>query len=934
MSKKRIIITSIVNAVVIALIVVILVVAPIFDSIFTSFFGMIGGTKAGGWQYSEYENEEQLQTAREQVSYDIMAEGAVLLRNEDEALPLKNGASVSVFGQHAHEILASGSGSGSIGDPEQNLKQVLEASDFKVNGTLWDFYLNNGGKPLGNGPALAGGNSKTDWSINEYPVAQYPANVKSSYSQYKDAAIVVISRTGGEGGDLAMDMSPYGGQSGEHYLELSKEEKDLLTEVNSQFDKVVVLLNTNNPMELGFLEDYDIDACLYIGGVGMAGLTAVGDILNGTVNPSGHLGDTYVYDNFSSPAMQNFGDFGYSNNDTYDYVVYAEGIYVGYRYYETRYTDVVTGAQNAGNYNYDDVVAYPFGYGMSYTTFEWSDFSAEYDEANDEFTFTVTVKNSGEVAGKDVVQIYFQAPYIHGQTAVEKSAVELGAFIKTGELEPQESDTYTVSMPKRELASYDENDAKTYILDAGEYYFTAATDAHNAVNNILAECGFEVQGNGLVDIYTQASYDKTTYAKDAYSNADITNLFDYAEYDDMTTLSRDNWAAVDAGISCKNLTLSDADKAQADKKGREASCNPDYDKEVAPVTTNSGGTLKLKDFTEKDYDDADWQKLIEQLTPKMLEDLFSQAGYATKELPYIGKPRAVDSDGPAGLQSFVGGASTIKAYGYPTETLLACSWNTELAERLGSMVGEDGLIGGVSGWYAPGMDTHRTPFGGRNFEYYSEDGLLGGKIGSAVITGAQDKGLYCFIKHFALNEQDTNRGMTLHTWANEQSMREVYFVPFQKCVQEGNAVALMTSLNCIGVTPAVGNYDLITRLLKDEWGFKGMVITDYLGYDENLVQQTLFAGGDAMLSTFGMFSSRDNQAQAQLQRAAKNICYTVSRSNAMLNIGEGGDIDAGIPVYKVVIWCVSVALAIGLIVADVFLIVLPLVKSKKANREV
>lgn len=933
MNKKRIIITSIVNILVIALIVVILVVAPIFDSILTSFFGMIGGTKAGGWAYSEYENAEQLQQAREQVSYDIMAEGAVLLKNEDAALPLGEGASISVFGQHAHEILASGSGSGSIGDPEEDLKKVLEDSGFKVNGTLWDFYLNNGGKPLGNGPALAGGNSTTDWSINEYPVSQYTAEVKNSYSSFDDAAVVVISRTGGEGGDLAMGMSPYGGQSGEHYLELSAEEKDLLTEVTSNFDKVIVLLNTNNAMELGFLDEYGVDACLYIGGVGMAGLTAVGDILKGEINPSGHLGDTYVYDNFSSPAMQNFGDFGYSNTDAYDYVVYAEGIYVGYRYYETRYADVVTGAANAGNYDYDKTVVYPFGFGLSYTQFEWSDFKAEYDENTDEFTFTVTVKNIGERAGKDVVQIYFQAPYTHGETAVEKSAIELGAFIKTDELEPQESMTYTATMAKRDLTSYDENGAKTYILDAGEYYFTAATDAHSAVNNILAARGYDVKGSGLVGTYTQSDYDNTTYSKDAYSGTAITNLFDYAEYDGMQTISRANWAAVDAGISCKNLTLSDEDKAQADKRGREASLNPDYDKEVAAVTTNSGGTLKLKDFTEKDYDDDDWQTLIEQLTPKMLEDLFSQAGYATKELPYIGKPRAVDSDGPAGLQSFVGGASTIKAYGYPTETLLACSWNTELAERLGSMVGEDGLIGGVSGWYAPGMDTHRTPFGGRNFEYYSEDGLLSGKMGASVITGAQEKGLYCFIKHFALNEQDTNRGTTLHTWANEQSMREVYFVPFQVSVQEGKAIALMTSLNCIGVTPAVHNYDLITRLLKEEWGFEGMVITDYLGYDESLVQATLFAGGDAMLSTFGMFSSRDNQAQAQLQRAAKNICYTVSRSNVMLNIGEGGDIDAGVPVYKVVIWCVSAVLAIGLIVADIFLILLPIVKKKKANGE-
>lgn len=933
MKKSKIIVTAVVNALLIALLVVLIVVPPIFDSILTSFFGTIGGSQAGGWQYSEFENAEQLQAAREQVSYDIMAEGAVLLKNEGDALPLAEGASVSVFGQHAHELLASGSGSGSISDPEQDLKEVLEGSGFKVNETLWNFYLENGGKPLGNGPALAGGNAVTDWSINEYPVSEYTSAVKGSYASFDDAAIVVVSRTGGEGGDLAMDMSPYGGSADEHYLELSAEERALLAEVTAQFDTVVVLLNTNNTMELGFLDEYNVDACLYIGGVGMGGLAAVGDILCGKVDPSGHLGDTYVYDNFSSAAMQNFGDFGYTNNDTYDYVVYAEGIYVGYRYYETRYADVVMGAENAGDFVYEEEVAYPFGYGLSYTQFAWSDFSAEYDAASDAFTFTVTVTNEGEMAGKDVVQFYFQAPYIHGETTVEKSAVELGAFVKTGLLQPNESETCTAVMPRRELASYDENGAKTFILDAGEYYFTAAQDAHEAVDNILAARGFAVEGSGLTSSYTQSEYDASTYATDARTGKAVINIFDYAEYEGMTTISRTNWAEVDRGIAKTGLTLSDADKAQADKKGREASRNPDYLVDPGPATTNSGGTLMLNAFTETPYEDASWQSLVEQLTPKMLEDLFSQAGYATAEMSYIGKPRAVDSDGPAGLQSFVGGASSIDAYGYPTETLLACSWNTQLAERMGQMVGEDGLIGGVSGWYAPGMDTHRTPFGGRNFEYYSEDGFLAGEMGAAVVQGAQEKGVYCFIKHFALNEQDTNRGMSLHTWSNEQAMREIYFVPFYKSIDQGGAIALMTSLNCIGVTPAVGNYDLITTLLKEEWGFEGMVITDYLGYDEQLVQQVLFAGGDAMLSTFGMFSGRDNQAQAQLQRAAKNICYTVSRSNAMYNIAEGGGIESTLPIYKIIVYCAIGAVALAIVLVDVFMVAVPLIKGKKKERQ-
>lgn len=930
MKKRKIILTIALDVLLVGASVAIGVVCDYFSPILTVYLNTIGGTESKTQNYSSFETDEELQSARDEVSYNIMGEGATLLRNENNTLPLQKGNNVSIFGQHAHEILASGSGSGSIGDPIKNLKEVLEDSGFNVNEKLWDFYLNNNGKSLGNGPALAGGNSKTDWSINEYPVASYDSSLDSTYSSYNDAAIVVISRTGGEGGDLATDMSSYGGSSNEHYLELSTEEKDLLTYVKGKFNKTIVLLNINNPLELGFLEEYNIDACLYIGGVGMSGLSAVGDILNGTINPSGHLNDTYVYDNFSSPASQNFGDFSYSNNDKYNYVDYAEGIYVGYRYYETRYADKIMNFENVGDYNYDETVVYPFGYGLSYTKFEWSNFTSNYVEESDTFEFSIDVKNVGDAKGKDLVEVYLNAPYDQGSTTIEKSFVKLVGFKKTDEIEPSETKTVTISVPKKELASYDYLNYKTYVVESGEYNLALSSNAHEASNEILSKFGYDIETDkNFIYSYTQSELDTTSYSKDDATNEDITNLFDSAIYDDYEVLSRKNWSVVEKGLK-RSLTLNDKDQIQADKTGAEASLNPTWDEEVTSTTTNNEKDVSLIDYVGKDYDDESWNDIVECLKTSELKSLFSTAGYQTKGIESIDKPATVDTDGPAGLQSFVGGASSIKAHGYPTESLLACTYNPDLAYKLGEIVGEDALHGNVNGWYAPGMDIHRTPFGGRSFEYYSEDGLLSGKIGAQVVKGSKSKGLYCYIKHFALNEQDTNRGTTLHTWCNEQAMREIYLKPFEISVKEGNADALMTSLNCIGVTAAVGNYNLVTKLLKDEWGFEGMVITDYLGFDNDLMMQTLYAGGDAMLSTYGKFNETSKKTVKELQRACKNILYTVANSNAMYGL-ESGEVKNGIPIYLILEICILCLIGVGFVLLN--LLVFKPWKLIKKNKE-
>ncbi len=929
-NKKKFIIAGVVNFILFALMITIIVLGNFFSPILEVFLPSIGGNKYDGWAKSEFSGADEMNAERRKVGKQIEAEGAVLLKNE-VTLPLSENAKVSVFGQHAHEMLSSGSGSGSIGETQMNLKESLEKVGFSVNDTLWNFYINNGVKSLGHGPALAGAHTTTDWSINECPREKYSDTVKNSYKQFHDAAIVVISRTGGEGGDLPRNMSEYGGSQDQNYLELNADEKNLLADVTKEFDKVVVLLNTNNPFEMGFLNDYDIGACLYIGGVGMSGMEAIGALLSGDENPSGRLVDTYVYDNFSSPASQNFGDYKYSNSN-YNYVVYSEGIYVGYRYYETRYYDKVTEAANVGNYDYDSVVAYPFGYGLSYTNFKYSDFKYEYDAEKDELVFSVEVANVGDKAGKEVVELYLNAPYEHGVTQVEKSAVKLVAFEKTELLEANTGkETVTLRVPKKELVSYDAKTAKTYVLEAGEYNFTVAANAHAAVNNILKAKGYDVTGEAeAVKSYTVDTSDSVTYSKDAVTKTEITNLFDYAQFDGMKVISRSDWTQVDKGIEYSNLAISDADLAQAQLTGKQASRNPDWNKEVGDVKTNSGGTLKLADFTETPYEDKKWDELVAQIKRGDLQKMFAMSGYATMAIDEVGKPRAKDSDGPGGISSFVGGASNVDAYGYPTETVLACTWNKELAQRMGEMVGEDGLIGGISGWYAPAMDTHRTPFGGRNFEYYSEDGHIGGKMGAAVVKGAQSKGLYCYIKHFALNEQDTNRGGNLHTWANEQAMREVYFEPFRISVQEGDALGVMTSLNCIGVTYNVGNYNLITKLLKEEWGFKGMVITDYIAPPNELIEQCLYSGGDIILSTYGNYSTTNNADKAQLQRAAKSVLYTVSRSNAMYLVSSDGSVNAGFPLWILLVIIISVVLGAAIVTTDLFLF---LPRKKKENTE-
>ncbi len=842
----------------------------------------------------------------EALCLEIEEEGLVLLQNRDGALPLKSGAAVSVFGQDSVDFVYGGAGSGSVDTSKAaTLKQALEKSGFQVNQALWDFYLTGPGKDYRK--SVPDETGRGDFAVNEVPVSAYTQSVKDSFAQYHDAAIVCIGRSGGESSDIPTQPLA----SGYRYLELDQDELELLAMACGSFDTVVLVLNSNNTLELGFLEDpayANVKACLWCGGVGQEGIYAIGKALAGTVNPSGRLVDTYAYDSLSAPSATNLGDYSITNSTITNggkYLVYAEGIYVGYRYYETRYEDGVLDQGNAGDYDYGSAVQFPFGHGLSYTQFQWSDYQVK--EASDGFEASVTVTNTGDRAGKDVVQIYMQSPYTDYDRAngVEKSAVELVGFAKTGLLEPGKSETVTISVPKEVMKTYDASGAGTYILDAGDYYFAAGHDAHHGLNNILAAKGFtaadgmDADGDAAMAWKTTVDVqDSTTYAVSLATGKAVSNQFqdtDIRYYDGgFRYLSRSDWAGTwpetyqGGSWQAPGTLLKDLEwKRGVDVVGTGSEPMPTFEAKMERRASDLVGT---------DYSDPAWQELAEQLTPDQAMRLVRLGGYATVQVDGIGLPATQDKDGPSGISgTLVGGQS---AMAYPVEVVMASTWNTELIHRLGLSVGEDSIATGVAGWYAPGVNIHRSPYSGRNFEYYSEDGFLSGQISAAEVRGAREKGVITYMKHFALNDQETNR-YGVAVFANEQAIREVFLKGFEYTVTQGNTNAAMASMNRLGATWSGAHKGLMTHVLRDEWGFEGAVITDQASVPAMFYQDIisgLSAGTDLWLNTnknYWLLDAykemdgstadwTDNAAvMASVQRSAKNVIYAVATSNAM-----------------------------------------------------
>ena len=951
-SKKSYFIThSAVLALLLAACILANVLTAKWDSVLTDFFGTVGGTKTtaqAGDFVSEYKDEETLRSAQLDFTRRVVAEGLVLLKNENSFLPLKAGAKLSVFGLSSASGNMGGSGSGDIEIKSDSLAGALQKAGYEINPTLSKFTASTSHKH-GTGAGPGGGDAMGDWKVDEIPQSEYTDEVKASYAKYGDAAIVVLNRHDGEGSDLPREMGRFGNNPEKHYLELSDEEEDLLKAIKASgsFAGTILVLNMANPFELGFLdqEEYGVTACVWYAGTGTDGILSVADIFSGKISPSGRLVDTWAYDNLSSPVMQNFGDFRFLNADGtpsgYSYMNYAEGIYMGYRYYETRYEDKVMGTGNAGSYDYASTVKFPFGFGLSYTSFDWTDFKAEVKD--DTVTATVSVKNTGSTAGKDVVEIYAQAPYTAG--GVEKASVVLAGYAKTKELKAGESEKITVTFNLKDIASYDFKDSKTWILDAGTYYVTAGRDAHDAANNILAAKGFTaangMTGDGNAALTGTFSVDSLRKLNTAVTGAEVTNQFENDSIEDAVYLSRSDWSVMDsnglrystsevAGLS-KNTDAAgtagtvimpekiaaafaqygadSVDLAELAKKPFPS--KEDYIYGATPETP-----LTLVQLKGLAYDDPKWEELLNQTKLSEQHILFGNSGYGTKAVESIQKPKTFEYDGPAGISNFITGKS---GFGFPNTIVLAATWNQELANEYGKLMGEDAILTKTAGWYAPATNLHRSPFSGRNYEYFSEDPFQSGRITANIIKNIQTKGVYVYMKHFALNDQETNRAANnqVSVWAQEQAIREIYLKPFQMGVEDGGARGIMLSMNRIGSTWSGDHYPLLTNVTRGEWGFNGIFITDYLAsMDPVMIDKMLAAGANLVLSTteFRLSDVKANWCRAYLRDSTHLVLYHQANSLAVNGLGgENVKFEVGTPIYKIGLWVLMGLLAIYLI---------------------
>lgn len=883
------------------------------------------GDGSGDNEYfkSDYASHDELVDHETEFSKQLVAEGIVLMRNQDNVLPLESGKKISLFGLGSAKFVYSGLGSGAIDTTKTtSLKDALEAEGFQVNPDLYSVY------------------EKSEARVGkEEDPSTYLDSVADSVKEYNDAAIVVISRNGAEAQDLTEDQ-----------LSLSDAEMSLVKYANDNFDDVIVMLNTANAIEMGWSDSRffpNIKGCMWVGYPGQEGITSIAKALTGEVNPSGRLVDTYAYDAMSAPATQIFeyGEWTNTNNEENGpknaYTVYGESIYVGYRYYETRYEDTVLGQGNASTadseYDYTKQVQYPFGYGISYTQFGYSDFSLT--ENGDNFTAQVTVTNNGDVAGKDVVEVYFQSPYTDydRENLVEKSAVELCGFTKTGEIAPGESETVSVDIPKETLRAYDYKNAKTYIVDDGTYYFAIGDDCHQALNNILAAKGYttadgmDAEGDdSLVGTYEQKEFDNTTYAKDATTGNEITNQFDYGNiqtYDDSYVyLTRNDWTGTWPTIYGE-LGEKGRYNAEATDEFVQLSQNNIYqdDPNAEMPTTASGDNINLITMRGKDYDDEGWDAILDCLTVDEMVEMVRLGGWQTMAIDSISKPMSSDQDGPAGISGELI-MSDVDCMGYPNQELLAATWNKDLALEFGKCIGEDGLSVNVQGWYAPGAGTHRTPLGGRNFEYYSEDTYLAGAMCANEVSGAQSKGMYCYLKHLVLNDQEQRR-YGISTFTTEQALRELYLTPFEMAVKDADCHGMMAAFNGIGGIWCGASKELITNVLGNEWGFHGIIVTDYASANEGymFIDAGLQAGTDLWLNTDSdVYKMGDVSGNATLVTALRNashdILYTVVNSSAMNGIDENVVVKKVLPLWQYWLIAFDVVMAV-IIIGGVLLVI-------------
>lgn len=829
------------------------------------------GLATGNGTLSDETNEEAAGVAEE-----IMEDGIVLLKNES-LLPLNETKKLNIFGWESINPAYGGAGSGGINDLYDivSLNQGFENAGFSINQELVDFYNNYGT----DSPEMS--IQKQSWTLPEPPVDTYSDELIKNAKEYSDVAVVVLSRKAGEGhNDIPMDVSKaaYDNNSdkyddfpeGEHYLQLSQTEKDMVDMVCSNFDDVIVIYNGANQFELGFVDEYpQIKSVVWCPGTGNVGFNALGKVFSGEVNPSGKTPDTFIYDMTTAPWWNNAEKTEYTNladmavegmnagtAQVYApaFTNYVEGIYVGYKYYET--------AAQEGAIDYDKTVQYPFGYGLSYTEFEQK--MGELEEKDGQVSVDVEVTNTGDVAGKDVVEVYYKPLYTNG--GIEKSSANLIEFAKTDLLQPGESQTVTVTFSIEDMASYDENHAKAYVLEKGDYAISINSDSHTVLDQKTYTADKDVVYKGE--------------NKRASDDTAATNVFEDAK-GDVTYLSR-----ADHFANYEEATAAPASAELGEPYVSEYHLNSNFDKttylndeDVMPTTGADNG-LTLADMRDADYDDPRWEKLLDQLTVDEMANMIAMAGYQTAAMDSVGKVATLDFDGPAAINNNFTGVGSI---GFPIEVVVASTWNKELAQAWGECMGKISQEMGAEGWYAPGMNTHRTAFGARNYEYFSEDGVLAGNMGAKAVEGARKYGVYSYIKHFALYEGNAKM---VSVWSNEQAIREIYLKPFEISVKQGGANAVMVSWSFLGDKWTGESSNLMNTVLRDEWGFRGMALTDFFrnnGHGFMNADAALANGVDAMLSTFNgeennVANPQHPTAVLQMRNACKNVMYTVVSS--------------------------------------------------------
>lgn len=856
---------------------------------------------------------EESSSNAEALGQQIAEEGIVLLRNEDGMLPLSDNKNLNVFGWASTAPVYGGTGSGAMNDSYHivDLLEGLSNAGFTTNTELSDFYREyREGRP-------EIGMFAQDWTLPEPSAASYTDELIGNAKEFSENAVIVLSRAGGEQTDLPQDVSAveYTNNSedyedfpaGTHYLEPSQSERDMIDLVCKNFDNVVLVYNGANTMELEIAEEYDqIKSVLWVPGTGQNGFNALGEIMAGDVNPSGKTADTFVRDFTQTPAWNNFGDFTYDNMDEFKiadsdpyvpgtvphFVNYTEGIYVGYKFYET--------AAVEGLIDYDKTVLYPFGYGLNYTSFT-QEMGKMNTDADGNITFDVTVTNTGDVAGKDVVEVYYNPPYTNG--GIEKASANLIVFEKTDLLEPGASQTLTINFNAEDMVSYNMEGDGSYVLEAGDYEISINSDSHT-----------------VIDSQTYQVAETITYDENNARSSDevaAKNLFDFAK-GELTYLSRADGFAnfAEATAAPATYSMPEADKALfVNNSNFEPEADPDAE---MPVTDAKNG-LTILELRGAEYDDEKWEELLDNLTIDEMVNMIALGGYQTAPASSIDKIATTDCDGPAALNNNFTGVGSI---GFPAGVMLANSWNKDLAHAFGENIEKMADDMNVSGWYAPAMNIHRSAFAGRNFEYYSEDSLLSGKIASEAVKGAWNEGVYAYIKHFALNDQETNRWEMVCTWANEQAIREIYLKPFEICVKEGDARAVMSSYNYIGSQWAGACSPLLIDVLRGEWGYRGTVLSDYFadfGYMD--ATRSIYNGGSSCLINRDVgtnyVSDTENPTTVQhMRNACHDILYTAVNSRGF----EEENMTSGPMSWQIIMVVVDVVIGLLLAAFEVFVV--------------